>query len=534
MADDASVAIDAPSVREGRSARVDVNGARISSKVRSSRRRRLVTAVSACALLCHGAGIAQTPDATSAARIKTVVQREYGSPDILRIEEIPKPVPKDDQVLVHVRAASINPYDWHCMRGEPYIMRAGFGLFVPADTRFGVDCAGTIEAVGANVKRFHPGDEVFGGITGSLAEYVCAREEGSLAIKPAVVTFEQAAALPIAAVTALQALRDKGQVRAGQRVLINGASGGVGTFAVQIAKSFGAVVTGVCSTKNVELVRSLGADEVIDYTREDFTEGTRRYDLLLDCVGNHSLSECRRVLEPEGMYVMIGGPAGRWIRPLNTAIAASVMSKFVSQRMVMIFAGMNREDLALLGDMMQSGVVKPVIDRRYEFGQIADAVRYLEEGHARGKVIIDMEHAHDAPVAGEPVVSSFASMAPFVIPLVLLIVFVGLPIAAAIALNRRFQSRHPGAKPFRWGYCFSIQACMLGILLGVVLEFGVLTAIVVGLVYTLLAWSFARRRRWAWITLTIVTFNPLVWIVNAIYLWKRWRENTAFRSAEAA
>ena len=239
--------------------------------------------------------------------MKAIVYCDYGLAN-LKFTEIEKPIPNDDQVLVRVRAASVNPYDWHFIEGTPYIVRLlGVGLRKPKDTRVGVDFAGTVEAIGKNVTQFKPGDEVFGGRGGAFAEYVCRRAEGAIALKPASITFEQAASVNIAGITALQALRDKGNVQPGQKVLINGASGGVGTFAVQIAKSFGADVTGVCSTRNVDLVRSLGADHVIDYTKEDFAKGEQRYDVILDNVPNHSLAECRRVLTPNGKYVMIGG-----------------------------------------------------------------------------------------------------------------------------------------------------------------------------------------------------------------------------------
>jgi NADPH:quinone reductase-like Zn-dependent oxidoreductase len=320
--------------------------------------------------------------------MKAIVYCDYGLAN-LKLEDIEKPTPADDQVLVKVHAASINPLDWHFIEGTPYVMRLGVGLRKPKETRLGVDFAGTIEAVGKNVTQFKPGDDVFGGGDGAFAEYVCARR--AVALKPAKVTFEQAASLPIAAITALQGLRDKAKVQSGQSVLINGASGGVGTFAVQIAKSFGAEVTGVCSTRNLEMVRSLGADHVIDYTREDFTTGGQRYDAIIDNVGNHSLSDCRRVLNPDGKYVMIGGGGateqgliGIMARPLEAAI----MSRFVSQKMGMMMAKLQKDDLSTLGDLMESGKLKAVIDRRYKLSELPAAIRYLEEGHARGKVVI--------------------------------------------------------------------------------------------------------------------------------------------------
>ena len=323
--------------------------------------------------------------------MKAIVYCDYGSPDVLRIETIAKPVPNDDQVLIAVRAASINPYELHFMRGTPYIGRAmGMGLRKPKDVRLGVDVSGRVEAVGRNVIRFKPGDEVFGGAHGALAEYALA-SEGRLVLKPRNVTFVQAASVAIAGVTALQGIRDRGKVQPGQRVLINGASGGVGTFAVQIAKTLGAHVTGVCSTKNVALVRSLGADEVIDYTKADFTSAGQRYDVILDNVGNHSLSACRRVLAPRGRYVMVSGPKGRWVAPLDRALAAKVYSWFVSQHVGMFMANINQKDLTSLADLMESGKVTPSVDRTYTLQQVSEAMRYLETGHARGKVVITMD-----------------------------------------------------------------------------------------------------------------------------------------------
>ena len=344
------------------------------------------------AIYAWATGARQEPIETGEPHMKAVVYTDYGSPDVLEIRDIKKPVPNDDQVLIKVRAASINPLDWHFMEGTPYIMRAmGVGLRKPKDPRLGVDMAGQVEAVGKNVTQFKPGDEVFGGRTGAFAEYVCARADRAIVLKPANITFEQAASVPIAAITALQGLRDKGHVQPGQKVLINGASGGVGTFAVQIAKSFGADVTGVCSTRNLDLVRSLGADHVIDYTKEDFTKGDERYDVILDNVGTQPLSGFRHALQPKGICVMIGGGGpndGGLIGPMGRPIVALLMSPFISQKMGMMMAELNKEDLTILGDLMQSGKVKPVIDRTYPLSQIAEAMRYLEAGHARGKVII--------------------------------------------------------------------------------------------------------------------------------------------------
>src|ERR1700719_1241398 len=327
-------------------------------------------------------------------KMKAIVYCDYGLAN-LKLAEIAKPTPTDDQILVKVHAASVNPLDWHFIEGTPKIMRAlGVGLRKPKDPRLGVDFAGTVEAVGKNVTQFKAGDEVFGGRDGAFAEYVCPRADRAVAIKPAIITFEQAASVNIAGITALQGLRDNGKVQPGQKVLINGASGGVGTFAVQIAKKFGADVTGVCSTRNVDLVRSLGADHVIDYTKEDFAKGEQRYDVILDNVPNHSLSECRRILNPNGKYVMIGGGGpndSRWIGPFGRVIKTLVMSPFMSQQMGMMMADANHNDLSLLADMMQSGKVKPVIDRTYKLSEVPAAIAYLEEGHARGKVVITVQ-----------------------------------------------------------------------------------------------------------------------------------------------
>ena len=327
--------------------------------------------------------------------MKAIVRCDYGVAN-LKYQDIEKPTPNDDQILVKVRAVSVNPYDWHFVEGTPYFMRAMIGgLRKPKDIRLGVDFAGTVEAVGKNVTQYKPGDDVFGGRDGAFAQYVCRRAVGSVALKPAGLTFEQAASINIAGITALQGVRDKGKVQPGQKVLINGASGGVGTFAVQIAKSFGADVTGVCSTRNVELVQSLGADHVIDYTKEDFTKGDQRYDVILDNVANHSLSECRRILMPNGIYVMIGGGGANeqgFLGALGKALNAAVYSHFVKQKMGMMMAQPSTQDLTLLADMVQSGKLKTVIDRTYKsLSEVPDAIRYLEEGHARGKVVITVE-----------------------------------------------------------------------------------------------------------------------------------------------
>src|SRR5216117_331956 len=338
------------------------------------------------------------PTAAPKNPMKAIVYCDYGLAN-LKLEEVEKPVPNDDQILVRVRAASVNPYDWHFIEGTPKIMRAmGVGLRKPKDTRVGVDFAGTVEAVGKNpaaAGQFKPGDEVFGGKGGAFADYVCPRAGRAVALKPANITFEQAASVNIAGITALQALRDKGKVQSGQKVLINGASGGVGTFAVQIAKSLDADVTGVCSTRNVDLVQSLGADQVIDYTKEDFTKNAQRYDVILDNVANHSISECRRVLKPKGIYVLIGGGSANeqgFLGPLGKALNAAVYSRFVKQKMGMMMAQPSTQDLTFLADMVQSGKLKTVIDRTYKsLSEVPDAIRYLEEGHARGKVAITVE-----------------------------------------------------------------------------------------------------------------------------------------------
>ena len=319
--------------------------------------------------------------------MKAIVYCDYGAPDVLKLETIAKPVPNDDQVLIKVRAASVNPYDWHFMRGEPYVMRIGNGLRKPKNTRIGVDFSGVVEAVGKNVTQFKPGDEVFGGRSGAFAEYIVMLEK-NLIPKPENISFEQAGAVQIAGLTALQGLRDAGNLQAGQKVLINGASGGVGTFAVQIAKSLGANVTGVCSSRNVELVRSLGADHVIDYTKDDYTSGAERYDLILDMVGNHGLLANRRALTADGKYVMIGGPKGRWLSPLDTIIRAFLLQPFVKQEMKFMMSKINRDDLMLLRDLMHSAKVTPVIDRTYPLPQTSEAVAYVESGRARGKVVI--------------------------------------------------------------------------------------------------------------------------------------------------
>jgi len=337
---------------------------------------------------------AASPLPANTASMKAIVYRCYGTAEVLKLEEIAKPTPADDRVLVKVHAASVNPLDWHYMQGKPYIVRPMAGVGKPDSILMGADFAGTVEAVGKNVTRFKPGDEVFGDRDGAFGEYVSVRESGAMALKPSNMSMEQAAAVPIAGLTALQALRDKGKVQAGQKVLINGASGGVGTFAVQIAKTYGAEVTGVCSTRNAEMVKSIGADHVIDYTKEDFTQGSARYDLIIDNVGNHTLSELRHVLAPNGTLVIVGGPSDNsWLGPLTTSVKAYMVSPFVKQKMSFMLAQANKDDLNVLRDLMQAGKVTPVIDRRYPLAETAQAISYLEQGHAKGKVIITVDQS---------------------------------------------------------------------------------------------------------------------------------------------
>lgn len=322
-------------------------------------------------------------------RMKAVVQRCYGPPAVLKVEESIKPSPAADEILVRVHAAAVNPLDWHYMRGEPYIMRLSSGIGAPKESSMGVDFSGTVVAVGRDVRRFKVGDAVFGGRGGALAEYVVVRESRAVAHKPDNLSFEQAAALPIAAVTALQGLRDHAGLKAGQKVLINGASGGVGTFAVQIAKAMGAEVTGVCSTRNVELVRSLGADHVIDYTKENFTEGAQRYDAILDNVGSQSFLDMRHVLQPEGTIVIVGGPSNDpWLGPVTQMVKAKALSPFMSQEMVSFIAELTQSDLEALATLAREGKLTAAIDRRYSLDQAPAAIEYLEQGRARGKVIV--------------------------------------------------------------------------------------------------------------------------------------------------
>ena len=320
--------------------------------------------------------------------MKAIVCPRYGSPDVLRLEEVAKPTPGDDEVLVAVQAAAVAAGDWHLLRGEPFLVRLMFGLFKPKRGLLGSDVAGRVEAVGRDVQGFKPGDEVFGDLSGSgfgaFAEYVCAPEK-ALAPRPEGLTFEEAAAVPVSAVTALQALRDEGQLQAGQQVLVNGASGGVGTYAVQIAKAFGADVTGTCSTSKLDLVREIGADHVVDYTKQDVTQSGRQYDLILDAAAYRSLADYKRVLRPGGVYVLVGGATARLFQAM---LLGPLMSKKGERKMGGLMAKPNQEDLLVMKDLLEEGQVKPVIDRRFPLSETADAIRYLEAGKARGKVVI--------------------------------------------------------------------------------------------------------------------------------------------------
>jgi NADPH:quinone reductase-like Zn-dependent oxidoreductase len=358
-----------------------------------------VLLVALALVLSHDSACEPTPAGSGGGQQMVAIRYHcYGPADVLRHEQVDKPVPGVDEVLVKVRAASVNPLDWHYMRGSPYLMRLGVGLGAPDDPRLGVDFAGTVEAVGAEVSRFRPGEAVFGGANGAFADYIVIGEDRALVKKPDNVSFAEAAAVPIAGITALQALRDHGKLQPGQAVLINGASGGVGTFAVQIAKSMGGVVTGVCSTRNIELVRSLGADRVIDYTKEDYTRSDRRYDLIVDMVGNHSLLANRQVLTPGGILVIVGGPGGDWVGPLLAPLSALVLSPFVDQQLITLLARIRQPPLADLAGLMQSGQVRSVIDRYYRLAEVPEAIRYSEQGRARGKIVIELdEHGARSP-----------------------------------------------------------------------------------------------------------------------------------------
>ena len=331
--------------------------------------------------------------------MKAVLFTKYGSPDVLQLTEVEKPTPKDNQVLVKVHAASANPLDWHHMRGEPFLARIGEGLLKPKNPKLGADIAGRVEAVGRNVTEFQPGDEVFGVCAGGFAEYACAGET-KLALKPANLSFEAAAASPVVGFTALQGLRDKGQLQPGQKVLINGASGGVGMFAVQLAKSFGAEVTGVCSTRNLDMVRSIGADHVVDYTREDFTRNGQQYDLIYDAVGNRSVFDYRRALSLQGICVIAGFTS--FSRLFEHMLLGALISKVGSKQIgLQGIATTPKEDLVVIKELLEAGKVVPVIDKCYPISETAEAIRYLEEGHARGKVVITVEHSTSTPQAAK-------------------------------------------------------------------------------------------------------------------------------------
>jgi NADPH:quinone reductase-like Zn-dependent oxidoreductase len=324
------------------------------------------------------------------AAMKAIVQDRYGSADVLGLGDVDMPVPKDDEVLLRVHAAGVEPGVWHLMTGMPYLVRLlGYGLRRPKVRVRGRDVAGRVEAVGKDVTEFRPGDEVFGICEGSFAEYACARAD-KLVPKPANLTFEQAAVVPISGLTALQGVRDRGQVQPGQRVLVIGAAGGVGSFAVQLAKAFGAEVTGVCSTTKADLVRSIGADQVIDYTREDFADGTRHWDLILDTAGNRSLSQLQRALAPKGTLVLVGGEGGgRWLGGFERQLFwAPMRSPFVGQKLRSLASKERKEDLQTLRELIEAGKVTPVIDRTYPLAEAPEAIRYLAQGHPRGKVAV--------------------------------------------------------------------------------------------------------------------------------------------------
>jgi NADPH:quinone reductase-like Zn-dependent oxidoreductase len=317
--------------------------------------------------------------------MKAFVYRNYGGPDVLMCENIPRPFPAAGEVLLRVRAAALNPLDWHYLRGKPYGIRLGLGLRRPKNSCFGMDVAGVVVSTGPRVTGWQPGDEAFGLAKGVFAEYACSAQ---LIRKPRSLTFEQAAAVPVAGLTALQALKHHGRLQAGEDVIINGASGGVGTFAVQIAKYLGANVTSVCGPGNIQLVQSLGSDNIVDYTQKDLTELTQRYDLMVDCIGNHRLTVCRRILRPNGRYVMIGAPSGRWVAPLDRAFRARLISTFVSQTLLFFVARWDPGALALLSELMELKIIKPVIDRTYTLDKLPDAIAYIEGGHAHGKVVL--------------------------------------------------------------------------------------------------------------------------------------------------
>jgi NADPH:quinone reductase-like Zn-dependent oxidoreductase len=355
----------------------------------------IVVGISALMItLAHESPCPQAPAlAAGTESMRAITRRCYGPPGkVLALERIAKPKPAADQILIKVRAASVNPAEWHTVTGKPYVMRLSTGIGAPQGIRVGYDMAGTVEAVGENVTRFKVGDEVFGGAGGALAEYALASEDGDVVAKPPEVSSEEAAALLIAGGTALLALRDHGHIEAGQKVLINGASGGVGTYAVQLAKAFGAEVTAVCSTRNVELVRSLGADHVIDYTQANFTEGTERYDLIVDNVGNHDFLDLRKVMTPKGTIVTVGGPKDNsFLGPLTRILKQEIVANFIDQRLVFFIADVDAPDLQLFADLMREGKLKSVIDRRYPLDQAGAALEYIGSHRARGKVIVTLD-----------------------------------------------------------------------------------------------------------------------------------------------
>ena len=331
--------------------------------------------------------------------MQAFVYEEYGPPDVLELRDVEKPVPAESELLVRVQAASVNPFDWHMLTGTPYLVRMQAGLRGPKDGRLGVDYAGTVEAVGAAVTQFESGDEVFGGRSGAFGEYVTPREDGAVARKPANVSFEQAATVGIAGLTALQGLRDKGELQPGQKVLINGASGGVGTWAVQLAKWLGAEVTGVCSTPNVDAARELGADRVIDYTQEDFTHSAGEHDLMLDIPGNRSWSECKRVLKDHGRLVLVSGPkSNRWVGPLGRMVGMRLASMRGSTEAKPFVAKMNGDDMRLFAKLMAAGAVTPLVERQYELREVPAALTYLGDGHARGKLVVSVGGADSSGV----------------------------------------------------------------------------------------------------------------------------------------
>jgi NADPH:quinone reductase-like Zn-dependent oxidoreductase len=352
----------------------------------------LFLAVTALAVtLRYDASCLKVSQSSSDNAYKSVQQPCYGPPELLEMARVDKPVPGEDEVLIKVHSASVNPLDWHYMRGSPYIMRLFAGIGAPNDPNMGVDFAGTVEAVGTGVTRLKPGDRVFGGRSGAFAEYLLSAEDKAIAVMPDEVSFEDAAAVPIAAITALQALRDHGQLQPGQKVLVNGASGGVGTYAVQIAKAMGAEVTGVCSGRNVEMVRSIGADQVFNYKEEDYTESGQQYDLIVDMVGNHSPLKNRKVMTPNGRLVIVGGAKGDWIGPLLGPIKAALYNNFVDQEFISFTASMSLDDMEVLAGMMGDGKIRSVIDRRFSLAQVPEAIAYSETGRARGKIIINVD-----------------------------------------------------------------------------------------------------------------------------------------------